>query len=163
MVAQFASNPSQVYIRLMSWTKPGAVLAAGLAVVFLLATRNGTRSGAPISERLEPVQDLFGGSVPVLAIELDAASMRSLRAQPRQWVRGTLRAGAEAYPNVSVHIKGSQGSLQPIDARPSLTVSFTKLVRGRKFQGHRKIYFNNAAGSGSSRCSTRTALSRCWS
>jgi spore coat protein H len=131
----------------MSWTKPSAVLVVGVLLVLLLAKRDRTRRSDPGKERSRgPVPALFTATqVPAFALELDSVSMQSLRERPRQWARGTLRVGSEIYPDVAVHIKGSQGSLQPIDARPSLTVSFTKLGKGRKFQGLRKIHFNNAA------------------
>jgi spore coat protein CotH len=71
--------------------------------------------------------------------------MQSLREAPREWARATLRHGSAVFPDVAVHIKGSEGSLQPIDRRPSLTVSFNRFVPGRKFLGLKKIHFNNTA------------------
>jgi hypothetical protein len=78
-------------------------------------------------------------------MDIDTAALQSLRNSPREWTNATLRFGSEVFPEVAVHIKGSQGSLQPIDRRPSLTVSFNKLVPGRKFHGLKKIHFNNTA------------------
>lgn len=80
----------------------------------------------PPGVRAAPGWELFAGTnLPVFALQLDEAALNSLRRAPRQWVRGTLRLGQQVYPDVAAHIKGSEGSLQPIDRRPSLTVSFT--------------------------------------
>jgi hypothetical protein len=78
-------------------------------------------------------------------MDIDPAAVQSLRRAPREWTRATLRFGSEVFPDVAVHIKGSEGSLQPIDRRPSLTVSFNRLVPGRRFHGLKKIHFNNTA------------------
>jgi spore coat protein CotH len=89
---------------------------------------------------------LFAGKeVLAFRLELDAKAVRSLRDQPREWVSGQLSSPEDGCFDVRVHIKGSQGSLQSIDARPSLTVSFNKQAGGRKFHGLSKIHFNNEA------------------
>jgi hypothetical protein len=54
------------------------------------------------------------------------------------------RSPAEV-PAHNVHIKGSQGSLQSIDARPSLTLSFNRFVSKQKCHGLRKLHLNNSA------------------
>ena len=96
--------------------------------------------------RALPGADLFAcTNVPAFSIDIDAANLQSLRREPRSWAKATLRCGNEVYPDVGLHIKGSQGSLQSIDQRPALTVSLNKFVSGRKFHGLRKIHFNNTA------------------
>jgi hypothetical protein len=127
--------------------KPITILAAAVAVVLLLASRSSTPPGAQVRDAPSAtVAALFTGTnVPAFALELEPASMQSLRVRPRQWARGSLRVDDALERDVLVHIKGSQGSLQSIDARPALTVSFTKVPGGRKFQGLRKIHFNNCA------------------
>lgn len=93
-----------------------------------------------------PGASLFAGTnVLAFSLVMDAAAIRRLRAQPRGWVRATLTFGSEVYSDVAVHIKGSQGSLQSIDERPALTVSFNRFVKGRRLDGLRKIHFNNTA------------------
>lgn len=100
----------------------------------------------PAGVRAAPGWELFAGTnVPAFTLQLSPAAMDSLRRAPRQWVRGTLRFGGEVYPEVGVHIKGSEGSLQPIDRRPSLTVSFNRFAPSRRFFGLKKIHFNNTA------------------
>jgi spore coat protein CotH len=93
-----------------------------------------------------PGADLFAlTNVPAFVIEIDAAGLRSLRNEPRTKVKATVRLGGELFRDVGVHIKGSQGSLQTIDARPALTLSFNKFVPKQKCHGLRKLHLNNSA------------------
>lgn len=100
----------------------------------------------PPGGRAAPGWDLLAATnVPSFQLDLPESALNSLREQPREWTRGTLRLGDEIFPDVAVHIKGSEGSLQPIDRRPSLTISINKYAPGRKLHGLRKIHFNNTA------------------
>jgi spore coat protein H len=100
----------------------------------------------PLGVRLAPGWELFAGTnVPAFTLELAPDALQSLRDEPRQWVRGTLQVAGQTFQDVGVHIKGSEGSLQPVDRRPSLTVSLNKFVPGQKLFGLRKIHFNNTA------------------
>jgi len=93
-----------------------------------------------------PGADLFAlTNVPAFEIEIEAAGIRSLRSDPRTDVKATVRLGQEVFRDVGVHIKGSQGSLQSIDARPSLTLSFNRFVPKQKCRGLRKLHLNNSA------------------
>src|SRR5439155_5624383 len=78
-------------------------------------------------------------------IEIGDAGIASLRSSPRQDVRARVRVGRELLRDVAIHIKGSQGSLQTIDARPALTLSFNRFVPKQKCHGLRKIHLNNSA------------------
>jgi spore coat protein H len=131
----------------MSWGRRSSCFAAGLVLLLCLAGNNSLRPSEPARKVPNgPGAELFAGTnVPAFTLEIDSAGMQQLRREPRQWVKATLREGRATYQNVAVHVKGSQGSLQPIDARPALTVSFTRLANGRKFHGLRKIHFNNSA------------------
>ena len=96
--------------------------------------------------RQAPGWQFFAGTnVPAFHLDIDSAGLQSLRQAPREWTRATLRFGGETFGNVGVHIKGSDGSLQPIDRRPSLTVSFKKFGSGGNLFGLHKIHFNNTA------------------
>jgi hypothetical protein len=123
-----------------------------LALPWIASAPGGTRlvaapvEGEPPGVRAAPGWDLLAATnVPSFQLELSQAALSSLREQPREWTRGTLRLGDEVFTDVGVHIKGSEGSLQPIDRRPSLTISINKYVPGRKLHGLRKIHFNNTA------------------
>lgn len=125
------------------------MLAAAAAIVLLECPSTSFHPATPASraETLAPPPGgLFEGrSVPGFTLELGSEAMQSLRDQPREWVRATLVTGSNRFPDVAVHIKGSQGSLQSIDERPALTVSLNRFAPGRKFEGLRKIHFNNMA------------------
>lgn len=93
-----------------------------------------------------PGADLFAlTNVPAFVIEIDAAGMQSLRRAPRNDVKATVRLGQEVFRDVGIHIKGSQGSLQNIDQRPALTLSFNRFVPKQKCHGLRKLHLNNSA------------------
>jgi hypothetical protein len=119
-----------------------------MAVTGLMAGASGAAPSdrEPPGVRAAPGWELFAGAnVPAFALDVDPAGMQSLRQTPREWTRVTLRLGDDVFRDAAMHIKGSEGSLQPIDRRPSLTVSFNKFVTGRKFHGLKKIHFNNTA------------------
>lgn len=124
----------------------GHCLTVGLALS-TSPTADGAEMG--VSEVLQtaaPGAEFFAAtSVWHFRLDIDALGMKSLRNEPREWAQGTLRMGDGVFTNVALHIKGSEGSLQPIDARPSLTVSINKYAPGRKLRGLRKIHFNNTA------------------
>jgi hypothetical protein len=148
----------------MAAGKPSTLLAAGIGGIFALCLiwclarsvgprqdgRRVLRQKAGDLEARQPRNDsalggLFAGTnVPAFDLEINSAGIQSLRRHPRDWVPGTLHAGSETFRNAAVHIKGSQGSLQSIDARPSLTISFGTFAHSR-FHGVRKIHFNNSA------------------
>jgi spore coat protein H len=118
-----------------------------LAMLLAGSATSGAQSGALMTKPAKaPGAELFAATnVWPFQLEINAASLKSLREQPREWAKATLKMGAEVFDDVEVHIKGSEGSLQPIDRRPSLTVSFNKFVSSRRFHGLRKIHFNNTA------------------
>jgi spore coat protein H len=123
-------------------------LATGFGLFWLLVGIH-LEQGQPGPTGLQiggPGAELFAGTnVPAFKLEIDATNLEELRQRPREWAKATLRLEDNVYERVAVHIKGSQGSLQPIDAKPSLTVSFNRFVKGRKFHGLSKIHFNNCA------------------
>jgi len=100
-------------------------------------------SGAPDPP---PGADLFAlTNVPAFVIEIEDAGLGSLRNNSRTDVKGTVRLGDETFHGVGIHIKGSQGSLQSIDERPALTLSYNKFVPKQKCHGLRKLHLNNQA------------------
>ncbi len=123
-----------------------ALLALGAAVLAGSAEAASPSDREPPGVRGAPGWELFAGTnVPAFTLEIASAGLQSLRESPREWVHATLRLGAVTFRDVAVHIKGSDGSLQPIDRRPSLTVSFNHFVPDQRLFGLRKIHFNNTA------------------
>ena len=89
--------------------------------------------------------DLFRtGTIPRLRIQMDAAAADSLRSDPREFVSVTVSEGAEVFPQVALHLKGSTGSFRPLDDKPAMTLDFSRFQAGRKFHGLRRIYLNNS-------------------
>ena len=77
-------------------------------------------------------------------IELTPAALKSLRDQPRTYVPATVTIDGAVWTNVAIHVKGAAGSTRSVDDRPALTLSFSKLVSGRRWLGLRKIHLNNS-------------------
>ena len=122
------------------------LVALGVAMLAGAARAAGPSDREPPGVRSAPGWEFFAGTnVPAFQLDIASAGMQSLRQTPREWTRATLRVGGQTFPDVGVHIKGSDGSLQPIDRRPSLTVNFKKFGSDRKFFGLHKIHFNNTA------------------
>lgn len=125
---------------------PGLHYFAGFALAFALAKAFG-QAPAPASAG-DPVSggaDLFSpGAVHQLRIELEPVALESLRKDPREFVSAVLSEPSAVYPRVAVHLKGSVGSFQPIDGKPSLTLDFARFEEGRKFHGLRRIHLNNS-------------------
>ena len=114
------------------------------AALFVLLTRLAA-AAEPVPPS-PPGAELFAcTSVLAFCVDIGEEGTESLRQQPRESVKATLRYGGAVFPDVAVHIKGSQGSVQSIDDRPALTVSFNKHFPTRRFRGLRKIHFNNEA------------------
>src|SRR5262245_28539840 len=76
--------------------------------------------------------ELFlSAELPRLRIELSRAEMSKLRRYHWQWggntaerenAKATVYEGDTVYTNVSMHLKGSAGSFQKVDDKPSLTL-----------------------------------------
>ena len=90
-----------------------------------------------------PGESFFSSAAPqIFEIEMSRAAVDSLRAEPREYVRATVRTGGRSYTNVGVHIKGV-ATLRPVDDQPSLTLNFSKFEQAQRFHGLRKIHLNN--------------------
>lgn len=84
------------------------------------------------------------GLVRGLRIELSEAQIELLRRKPRHDVRATLRDGKSEFRDVRLHLKGSTGSFQPIDQKPSFTLNFKESGTNNGFHGLYKIHLNNS-------------------
>lgn len=116
-----------------------------LLVIGLVAGSR-AQAGAPPSAVVATDQDLFGREdVPLLLIEISAASLDSLRRDARKYVPATVREGSRMFTNVAVHLKGSKlGSFREVDGKPSLTLNFDKFSPGQRFYALDKIHLNNS-------------------
>jgi spore coat protein CotH len=79
-----------------------------------------------------------------LRIEIGPEGIESLRKEPREFVRATIREGKVVYSDVGVHLKGSVGSFRPIDEKPGLTLDFARFKSEQRFHGLRRIHLDNS-------------------
>jgi spore coat protein H len=92
----------------------------------------------------EADDELYGAPrVLQLKIEMPQAQLEALRKDPKTYVKGTVREGDKAYPNVAIRLKGAS-SVQLLDKKPSLALKFDEFENGLYFHGHAKIMLNNA-------------------
>lgn len=84
------------------------------------------------------------GTATHLVLEISEDGLNSLRRQPREDVRATLREGDTLYPDVAVHLKGSAGSFRRLDDRPGFTLDFNHYHPDGRFHGLKKLHLNNS-------------------
>jgi hypothetical protein len=132
------------------------------AVVCLNCLRASEKLGVQaIGNAASDAHQLFAsGAARHLQIEISPEGMETLREYHQVWgqprperidVTATVREGATVYTNVAVHLKGSY-TFQPVDGKPSLTLSFDKLASGQRFHGLSKIHLNNSVQDPSYLC-----------
>jgi hypothetical protein len=114
--------------RLLLLLLPGLCLAQSLPVVRTAGV---------------PGESFFTNPAPqVFEVRISAENVQSLRREPRETVRATVRTGGHTYSNVGVHLKGV-ATFRPIDDQPGLTLNFSKFGKAQRFHGLRKIHLNN--------------------
>lgn len=114
-----------------------------LATIALVLAAACTQGEGGASTVVRDGDELFGERViPRFELELDAAARAALRAQPKEWVRGTFRYAGETYADVAVRLKGNR-SRQGLDGKPSFKIRFDKHVPRRRFRGRRELVLNN--------------------
>jgi spore coat protein H len=92
-----------------------------------------------------PGADLFaGGAIRQLHIEIPPTGMASLRKDPRQFVRATIREEGTSYADVAVHLKGAVGSFREVEDKPGLTLDFNRFDARQRFHGLRRIHLDNS-------------------
>jgi len=100
----------------------------------------------PDAEKRKSAPDEFPtGSLLRLSIEIPEEGLESLRSDHRVYVKGTLKDGDTAYPDVGIRLKGSAGSFQPLEEKPGFTVKVNHFAPLKRFRGQRKFILNNAA------------------
>jgi hypothetical protein len=80
-----------------------------------------------------------------LQLEISPADLALLREHPRTNVLATVREGRARYADVSLHLKGGEGTRQSVDEKPSLTLNFDRIRKGQKFHALDKVHLQNAA------------------
>ncbi len=84
-------------------------------------------------------------TVPRIRIEVEPDQLDKLKADPRAYVKGTLReVDGEAAGAVALKLKGAAGSFRDWDDRPALTLNVRKFRPGGSFHGLEKFHLNNS-------------------
>ncbi len=79
-----------------------------------------------------------------IKIFLPPNSLKTLRERPRKYVHADIEWNGCHFKNVGIHLKGSE-SFQPLDEKPSLTLSFDRFGPVDGFRGPAKVHLNNSA------------------
>ncbi len=90
---------------------------------------------------LEPFPENLFASI---SLDIAPTELGLLEKQPREPVRATFRSDDDAPLPVGIRLKGSTGSFQGLDGKPSFTVDFDRTDPALRFHGLRRIYLNNS-------------------
>ena len=97
------------------------------------------------ANKTDPSDEFFADKViRRLSIRITGTNLAALRQNNREYVRGTIREGDQAYGEVGVHLKGAAGSFRDLGDRPALTLNFDRFKPGQKFHGLDKLHLNNS-------------------
>ena len=82
------------------------------------------------------------GIIHVLKLSIPQEGLRSLRRDPRTYVKGTFQDGPSRFTNVLVRLKGGAGSFRGVDDKPGFTLHLKEA--GSAFHGLEKFHLNNS-------------------
>lgn len=109
----------------------------------------------PEQETLEPWDDpgekdqFLGFDVmPHVELIVEPEHVDALRANPREWVPGTIVIDGESFGPVGVKLKG-QNSFQPIDEKPAFRINVDEYIEGVTLYGLQDMTFNNMVSDAS--------------
>lgn len=124
----------------------GLALAIGVANNRVPAADGPSTNLAAPNHRPIPAQNpLFSdGCVTPVRIVLNGDALNLLRAEPRKYVRARLESADHAWREAAIRLKGSTGSFQPVDGKPSFTIDFARFAPGARFHGLSRVYLNNS-------------------
>lgn len=135
------------------WVEVALALALSTRGTFGATVAATPVPGSPASRPVAPSsksKEVAGAAIftrPTLVrvrITLPNRSLNALRRNPREYVPATVTLDGVALTNVAVRLKGAAGSFRPVDDQPALTVSFSKFVEGRRWNGLKRIALNNS-------------------
>jgi hypothetical protein len=101
------------------------------------------------AEREAEADAFFAGPILRWQLRLSAASLQSLRDDPRRYTPAELTVGGQTYVGIGVHLKGSAGSKRSVDDRPAMTLNFDRFNQKQRVFGLEKIHLNNSVQDGS--------------
>lgn len=117
----------------------GRLAAAAVAMAVGLLSAPDPVAAAPAADSPQALAE----RVHAVTLRLAPADRERLRHEPRSAVPVELAVDGVAFPRARVHLKGSLGSFQPVDARPSLTLRLDPGA-GAPF-GMARLHLNNGA------------------
>jgi spore coat protein H len=128
------------------------LLCISIAAALLgAATPGPALPGAQVQEKgaakpADPSDAFFKkGEIPRLKIEISAADVEKLKANPRQYVPCRIRENEKTvYEEVSIKLKGSAGSFREFDDKPALTLKMDREEKDERFHGLAKFHLNNS-------------------
>lgn len=96
-------------------------------------------------DRTQPLSSLEAPALHEVVIQLTDADEANLRRDPRRYVPAKLRIETNTFERVGVHLKGSRGSFQSFDDKPSLTIDLGRFGSSQSYRGITKFHLNNSA------------------
>jgi hypothetical protein len=93
-----------------------------------------------------------GPAIRNFQVRVTEENARSLRANPRTYVRAELRMDGAPAREIGIHLKGATGSFRPFDDRPSLTLDLDRFHAGQSVDGLTKLHLNNSVEDPSRLC-----------
>ncbi|MEY5013721.1 MAG: hypothetical protein RIS92_79 [Verrucomicrobiota bacterium] len=107
--------------------------------------------GAPTeASKLEKVDALFAGMIPVINLVIDKANIDRLARDPRTYVEASIEeADGKTSKHVAVKLKGSAGSFRGINEKAGFSINTGKFKGGEAFHGMKRFQLNNGAQDGS--------------
>jgi len=100
--------------------------------------------------KADPSAEVFKATAPLptFKITVDDANLKSLKAEPKKYVKCTVAIGDKTYKDVAIHLKGAAGSFRNWDDKPALTLNFDKFVKDQTYSGLDKLHLNNSVQDG---------------
>ncbi|HET6338112.1 MAG TPA: CotH kinase family protein [Polyangiales bacterium] len=104
------------------------------------AASTGAGSGGTASD---PSAELFDpDKLPRFDIDLPAASITALNADPDSYVTGTLHYNGETISSIGIRIKG-EATKRSLDQKAAFKIKFDEFVDKQEFHGLRRLTLNN--------------------
>lgn len=122
-----------------------AVVLATVALVACGGTEGGSDDGGggPDAGVDESAAVFDPERVATYALELPAESVAALGADPRTYVRGTLRVDDVTLIDIGVRLKG-EWNFRPLGEKAAFKLKFDEFVNGQTFHGLKRLTLNNA-------------------
>ncbi len=102
-------------------------------------------SASIAQDRTQPLSSLEAPALHEIVIQLTDTDEANLRRDPRRYVLAKLRIETNTFETVGVHLKGSRGSFQSFDDKPSLTIDLGRFGSTQSYRGITKFHLNNSA------------------